>query len=255
MEKTRENRITGRVKAAVLVLLAVCIMAAFQMTVFAGAYQVPYGTFRNGPDKEAIYRMMTADYPYPNDQYQIYVYKWNIRAASKFLCNFEDRYMPYYGITSSAGVVDKGTYILIAFYPNKIKEEIQKSKKNAASMKKTAKSIIKGKTTAKQKAVAIQQYVSKTLKYRSNLYDLNKAVKKKKGCCYAYASYYNALCTAAGLESRRCNGYAYGDGTWSGHAWNKVKIGGTWYYVDCCWAKNYPEYAMSKKLWNDHELD
>ena len=38
------------------------------------------------------------------------------------------------------------------------------------------------------------------------------------------------------------------------HAWNKVKIGSEWFYIDVCWndSSNPNRYLLSKTLWNDH---
>ena len=55
------------------------------------------------------------------------------------------------------------------------------------------------------------------------------------GVCDSYARAYLMLCTAAGLECVYVSGTAYSDGVWGSHGWNLVKLGGSWYHVDCTW--------------------
>lgn len=45
------------------------------------------------------------------------------------------------------------------------------------------------------------------------------------------------------------------------HAWNRVKVDGVWYYIDCTWddpvgggAENY-QYFLSKSIWKDHVVE
>ena len=55
------------------------------------------------------------------------------------------------------------------------------------------------------------------------------------GVCDSYARAYLMLCTAAGLECMYISGSAYSGGVWGAHGWNLVKLGGSWYHVDCTW--------------------
>ena len=47
------------------------------------------------------------------------------------------------------------------------------------------------------------------------------------GVCDSYSKIYLMLCSEAGIPVRRV--------TNNGHAWNAVRLGGKWYYVDCTW--------------------
>lgn len=58
------------------------------------------------------------------------------------------------------------------------------------------------------------------------------------GVCDSYARAYLMLCTAAGLECVYVSGSAGSDpdpANWGSHGWNLVKLGGSWYHVDCTW--------------------
>ncbi|MBE6035580.1 MAG: hypothetical protein E7222_12920 [Clostridiales bacterium] len=91
----------------------------------------------------------------------------------------------------------------------------------------------------------------------------------KGGVCNSYALAFCMLAEAAGLECR----YVSGDVTTSndGHAWNRVSVDGTWYYVDCTWDDNdwyyvdgtwddggddggsaKYDYYLATSLWPDH---
>ncbi len=52
------------------------------------------------------------------------------------------------------------------------------------------------------------------------------------GVCEDYAMTFALLCWLSGIDCRYVTGQAYGGGEWGEHAWNKVKVDGTWYNVD-----------------------
>lgn len=81
------------------------------------------------------------------------------------------------------------------------------------------------------------------------------------GVCNSYALAFYAMCTAEGIECRMISGAATNQSGTGGHAWNRVLLGGTWYYIDCTWddptgggAENY-EYYLSPTLWADHKVE
>lgn len=76
----------------------------------------------------------------------------------------------------------------------------------------------------------------------------------KEGVCQSYVIAFYMMTTAAGLDCQYVTGKANG----GGHAWNQVKVDGTWYYIDCTWDdpvgggyENY-DYYLSTTLWSDH---
>lgn len=68
--------------------------------------------------------------------------------------------------------------------------------------------------------------------------DASGVLLKGSGTCDSYARAYLMLCTAAGLECMYVSGTAGNDAnvnSWGNHGWNLVKLGGSWYHVDCTW--------------------
>ena len=74
--------------------------------------------------------------------------------------------------------------------------------------------------------------------YTYTHYDAAGVLLYGTGVCDSYARAYLMLCTAAGLECMYVGGTA-GDNpdpaNWGNHGWNLVKLGGSWYHVDCTW--------------------
>ena len=121
-------------------------------------------------------------------KYSLTITNCTVKQATKIMLDFEAKYCPYYGLYFR--VEKNGKNANIRFNSKIIKEGVDGSKKNASSMKKTLNKIVTKKMTQKQKATAIQKYVSKTLKYRGDIGNINQALKKKKGNCIAYAQYF-----------------------------------------------------------------
>ncbi|MEO6904369.1 MAG: transglutaminase domain-containing protein [Bacteroidia bacterium] len=82
-------------------------------------------------------------------------------------------------------------------------------------------------------------------------YDYAAAVLiKKKGVCEGYATLFYELCKYARIDCEVVQGYASMNmetlnnkrnqkSFIPNHAWNKVKLGTTWYYIDATWASGY----------------
>lgn len=64
--------------------------------------------------------------------------------------------------------------------------------------------------------------------------------KHRSAVCEGYANVFNAMCSAAGIESRLIKGYARDVAdpqfNFPNHAWNSVMIEDKWYLVDVTWA-------------------
>ena len=76
--------------------------------------------------------------------------------------------------------------------------------------------------------------------------------------CSGYANTFYLFCKAAGLDCEYVRGESVPKKDDFGHAWNRVKVDGKWYYVDCTWDdpvgghKEHKKYFMSETLWSDH---
>ncbi len=72
-------------------------------------------------------------------------------------------------------------------------------------------------------------------------------LKSRKSVCDGYSDIFSSLASSAGLEVVRIAGYGKGYGYLPGenlsgpsnHAWNAVKINGSWYLIDCTWGAGY----------------
>ncbi len=72
-------------------------------------------------------------------------------------------------------------------------------------------------------------------------------LKSRKSVCDGYSDIFSSLARSAGLEVVRIAGFGKGYGYLPGenlsapsnHAWNAVKINGSWYLIDCTWGAGY----------------
>ena len=130
------------------------------------------------------------------------------------------------------------------------------------------KEIIKDGMSDTEKVTAIHDYLIYHADYTANG-DLSQAsmwnhsvaglVLDGSAVCDGYARSFYLFCKAAGLECEYVGGYGLPKTEDSSHAWNRVKVDGKWYYVDCTWDdpiggnRECKKYFMSETLWSDHE--
>ncbi|RQW78337.1 MAG: hypothetical protein EHM14_12265, partial [Methanothrix sp.] len=107
----------------------------------------------------------------------------------------------------------------------------------------------------REKARAIFRWIAENIDYNVEGYfsgsfgaeDANDLLKSRKSVCDGYSDLFESLAKEAGLEAVRIAGYGKGYGYAPGqnisgesnHAWNAVKINGSWYLVDCTWGAGY----------------
>lgn len=94
------------------------------------------------------------------------------------------------------------------------------------------------------KAKAIYDWVCSNVSYdltasTSERYTAYGALKNGVAVCKGYALLYYELATEAGLSCRFISGTSYG----GSHAWNIVKVNGTWYNLDSSWDAGKSSYA------------
>jgi len=66
---------------------------------------------------------------------------------------------------------------------------------------------------------------------------LRLILKNRRALCGGYAFLVKILCDLAEVEARIVEGKACGGGSMAeGHAWNAVRLGSQWYWLDATWA-------------------
>ncbi len=79
-----------------------------------------------------------------------------------------------------------------------------------------------------QTALNLHEWLTKNLYYDHSLqYYGADSILRGYGVCDSYSKIYMMLCKAAGIPVSRV--------TNNDHAWNAIKLGGEWFYVDCTW--------------------
>ncbi len=118
--------------------------------------------------------------------------------------------------------------------------------------------------TDREKITIVQNYLNET--YHTNMGDTTSAYYRRilfggvwnpLGDCGTYSDIFCFLMECIDIEVWECLGVADNSEITDGHAWNKVKADGTWYYIDSYWcaALKNSTYFLSKTLWPDHVLD
>ena len=110
--------------------------------------------------------------------------------------------------------------------------------------------LVKPARTDDEKARAIYRWITDRISYDVETFLAHKphetrpdAILKSRKCvCDGYSNLFQRLCKEAGLEAKVVDGVAKGIGFAEGsgskqdnHAWNVVKLGGSWYLVDATW--------------------
>lgn len=114
---------------------------------------------------------------------------------------------------------------------------------DAPEIKQLAEQLTAGKADERAKALAIYEYLAKTIKYdvqkfKNDEFNYDdsalKTLKEKEGVCQDYAFLGIALLRSIDMEARFVEGYAG-----SRHAWIEVKVDGTWLTMDPTWGAGY----------------
>ena len=139
-------------------------------------------------------------------------------------------------------------------------EEIDRHALNApasarASVESLAAYLVKPAKNDREKARAIFRWIAGNIDYNMEAFfkggggaaGAEEVLKSGKSVCYGYSDLFLSLAGEAGLEAARISGYGKGYGYLPGknfsgpsnHAWNGVKINGSWYLVDSTWGAGY----------------
>jgi sorbitol-specific phosphotransferase system component IIA len=119
------------------------------------------------------------------------------------------------------------------------------------------------------KVCAIYSYIAENVTYDTahvgdDSYKLKQsayaALINKTAVCQGYASLFYYLANASGVDCRIVKGEAQNNkGVWEHHAWNLVKVGDKYYYVDVTWDSGREPYdyflkGSTSNEFNDHKL-
>lgn len=115
---------------------------------------------------------------------------------------------------------------------------------------------------AAQKAHAVYDWIMWRVSYdfeATETTDISRATKigayyledvlgegEPKAVCDGMSKAYSLLMNMLGIPCVRVAGTAYSGGAWGGHAWNKVKLPGGWYNVDCTWGDGLVQYEEQR---------
>jgi len=95
----------------------------------------------------------------------------------------------------------------------------------------------------------INNWICSKMSYVINNQHADVTFRTGKGQCIAYAEMFQLMCTAANIQCQYISGVANGQG----HAWNRVLVNGTWYYIDVTFNDSTGNaYYLSRGLWSDH---
>lgn len=124
--------------------------------------------------------------------------------------------------------------------------------KNVSSPEQVAKEILKFVKTDWEKVRAAFIWMTDNIAYDVPSFLANKipsqaggdVFNSKKAVCAGYSELYKSICASMGIDMVSVTGSAKGynyavSGKLAGHAWNVVKINGSWHLFDSTWGAGY----------------
>lgn len=121
-----------------------------------------------------------------------------------------------------------------------------------------------------EKILAINNYLCQKLDYAHYATEENFSFKKdwlpftdycllaNSALCAGYADAFQSMCCALGIECWYVTGYVNRNNRKDSiyHAWNRVLLEQTKYYIDVCWNDASDNaYFLAKAGWEDHKID
>ena len=159
--------------------------------------------------------------------------------------NAQSKATPTNGVQSASKIVKIDTiYAALDTYAKNTPVMYEKNIQTLADY------LIKPAKTDLQKARVLFTWVATHIKYDDAAYNTKNyrdyssenVLRYKKSVCSGYANLLQSLCTAAGLNAEKingyCKGYSYVAGskfTKTNHSWNAIHINGTWKLFDATW--------------------
>ncbi len=154
----------------------------------------------------------------------------------------------------------------MGYRPDFSSNENSRAKKAYDYAKKVLNRILDDDMTDVDKAHAIYDWIMWRVLYNSHassISEISEAVKYSAfyiesvltddsffAVCDGMSKTYSLMCNLEGIPCVRVTGTAYVGGSDGGHAWNKVKVRGQWYIVDCTWG-DFQVQLKSKSLFGE----
>jgi transglutaminase/protease-like cytokinesis protein 3 len=114
--------------------------------------------------------------------------------------------------------------------------------------------LFSSKLSDREKVTIIQKYLNSTYTGKITDSEYSGAISaqflKGAGNCTSFTYTVCFLCECLEIDVYYCGGGAIVDGEIIGHAWNKVKVDGKWYYIDTAW-----NTGLTETLWSTHLLN
>lgn len=160
-----------------------------------------------------------------------------------------------YGTVKMSGDMDDNDNIVFKYSLNYFTTEPQESQLNTDIANELRMLNLSGRSEA-EKIKIIYDDIAGNVKYdtaegssasiRTPIsYAAYGALHHKKAVCQGYAALFYRLCNESGISCRIVEGTANGSNGQESHAWNVVKIGGSWFNVDVTWDAAYKQAGRS----------
>jgi transglutaminase/protease-like cytokinesis protein 3 len=107
----------------------------------------------------------------------------------------------------------------------------------------------------------INRWLVDNLSYELGHSEVYDVITTRKAQCAGYATLFYHLCENVGIDALYVVGCAsssqHGSTCWGCHAWNRVELGGSWYYIDTCWndSGSTNRYFLTCDLWYDRHVN
>ncbi|OPY50027.1 MAG: Transglutaminase-like superfamily protein [Methanosaeta sp. PtaU1.Bin112] len=124
-----------------------------------------------------------------------------------------------------------------------------------ATIESLAAYLVKPAKNDREKSRAIFRWITENIDYNVDVFfggssgstKSEDVLKSRRSICYGYSDLFLSLAREAGLQAVKVTGYGKGYGYVPGsnftgpfnHAWNAVKINGSWYLIDSTWGAGY----------------
>ncbi len=138
--------------------------------------------------------------------------------------------------------------------PEQLQSTFSNGQRNFKTVKELTKFIARGASNDYERAALAYAWIANNISYDDAAFNSGNVketsaetvLKTRKAVCNGYCNLFNKVCDEMDIESIRIEGYPKGYGYQQGtkiakadHAWNAVKLNGSWKLVDVTWGAGY----------------